>query len=77
VLARSNYWLNAILLSDKDERDRFLEYTNTNKIMTRPAWRLMNKLAMFSHSVCGDLSNAEWIEDRLVNLPSSVISDEE
>jgi hypothetical protein len=34
----------------------------------------MNRLPMFKNAKCGDLSNAEWIADRLVNIPSSVIS---
>jgi len=33
----------------------------------------MNKLEMFKNCECGDLSNAEWLEDRVVNIPSSVI----
>ncbi len=69
--ARSNYWLCAVLLKDRKRRDEFLEFTNANKVMTRPAWRLMNKLPMFEKALCGDLSNAHWIEDRLVNIPSS------
>lgn len=69
---RSNYWLNAILLKDRTARDAFLEYTNNCKVMTRPAWTLMNKLRMFEHCLCGDLDNARYIEDRLVNIPSSV-----
>jgi hypothetical protein len=28
---------------------------------------------MFKNTQCGDLSNSEWIADRLVNVPSSVI----
>lgn len=68
----ANYWLNTVLLKDRTERDSFLEYTNSNKVMTRPAWRLMNKLEMFKDAQTGDLSNAEWLEDRLVNIPSSV-----
>jgi aminotransferase in exopolysaccharide biosynthesis len=68
----SNYWLNAIFLKDRAERDAFLEYTNSHGIRTRPAWRLMNKLIMFQNCVTGDLSNANEIEDTLVNLPSSV-----
>ncbi|OGI00311.1 MAG: aminotransferase DegT [Candidatus Melainabacteria bacterium GWF2_37_15] len=68
----SNYWLNAILLDDKKQRDEFLNYTNDNEVMTRPAWRLMNKLEMFKDCRCGDLSNAEFIEERLVNIPSGV-----
>jgi len=69
----SNYWLNCILLPNKEERDAFLKFSNENGVMTRPAWRLMNKLPMFKDSECGDLSNAEWLEDRVVNIPSSVI----
>lgn len=69
----SNYWLNAILLKDRQERNDFLEYTNNKGIMTRPSWELMNRLPMFKDAQCGDLNNAEWIADRLVNISSSVI----
>jgi len=69
--AKSNYWLNAVLLKDSTERDAFLNETNSNGVMTRPAWTLMNKLPMFADCLMGDLSNAQWIEDRLVNIPSS------
>jgi aminotransferase in exopolysaccharide biosynthesis len=68
----SNYWLNTILLPDREARNNFLTYTNDNGVMTRPAWRLMNRLSMFTQCQHDDLSNSEWIEDRLVNLPSSV-----
>lgn len=68
----SNYWLNAIFLNNRVERDAFLTYTNEHGIRTRPAWRLMNKLTMFRQCMTGDLFNATQIEDTLVNLPSSV-----
>lgn len=71
--ARSNYWLNTILFENKEERDRFLKYTNENGIMTRPIWQLMNKLVMFKNYECGDLNNAKWLAERVVNIPSSVI----
>lgn len=70
--AKSNYWLNTILLEDKKEQQEFLTYTNDNGVMTRPVWQLMNKLPMFKNCTCGDLSNAFWLEDRLVNIPSGV-----
>jgi aminotransferase in exopolysaccharide biosynthesis len=70
--ALANYWLNAIILDDKSERDSFLEYTNKNQVMTRPAWELMHRLPMFKDAERVDLSNSEWIADRLVNIPSSV-----
>ncbi len=70
--SRANFWLNAIFLKNKSERDSFLEFANDNGIMTRPVWTLMNKLEMFKNSPKEDISNAEWIEERLVNIPSSV-----
>ncbi len=69
----SNYWLNALVLKDREERDKFLEYTNSNGIMTRPIWTLMNKLEMFKGCFKADLSNSEWLEDRIVNITSSVV----
>ena len=69
--SRSNYWLNSIFLKNREERDSFLKYMNENGIMTRPAWRLMTNLKLFEYAQKGELTNSEWIEDRLVNLPSS------
>ena len=71
--AKSNYWLNSIILKSKDQRDLFLDETNSQGIMTRPIWVLMNKLPMFEKAQCGDLTNSEWLEERVVNIPSSVI----
>jgi perosamine synthetase len=69
--SRSNFWLNAVLTTNLEERNKFLKYTNDNGIMTRPAWTLMNKLDMFKHCICENIDNANDIENRLVNLPSS------
>jgi aminotransferase in exopolysaccharide biosynthesis len=68
----SNYWLNAIILKDRGERDDFLKYSNDNGAMTRPIWTLMNKLDMFINCQTDELKNAEWLEDRVVNIPSSM-----
>ena len=73
VNCKSNYWLNAILLENRKERDGFLEYMNSNKVMTRPVWTLMSRLPMFKDCPKDQLENSTWIEDRLVNIPSSVI----
>lgn len=70
--ASSNYWLQAVILKDAKERDMFLDYTNSNGVMTRPIWTLMNKLEMFKESQSSDLSNCLWLEARVVNIPSSV-----
>jgi perosamine synthetase len=71
--ARSNYWLNAILLDDRTERDRFLEYSNKMGVMTRPVWRLMNKLSMFKDCSADSLGDSIWLEDRVVNIPSGIV----
>ncbi|MCH9813571.1 MAG: LegC family aminotransferase [Epsilonproteobacteria bacterium] len=70
--AKSNYWLNAIILKDEKNRNEFLEFTNNKGIMTRPIWRLVNKLDMFKKCQYADLSNSEWLEERVVNIPSGV-----
>lgn len=72
VNSKSNYWLNAVLLKDRQERDSFLKETNEKGVMTRPAWQLMNDLSMYKGVQCSDLSNCEWLEARIVNIPSSV-----
>ncbi len=72
--ARSNYWLNALVLKDRGERDVFLRYTNDRGIMTRPVWRLLNELDIYKDAQCGDLTNAKWLEDRVVNISSSVLA---
>ena len=69
---KSNYWLNVILLKDKKKRDEFLNFTNKNGVMTRPAWKLMHELKMFKDSEKMDLKNSKYLEERLVNIPSSV-----
>lgn len=68
----ANYWLNAVLFQNRTERDTFLKMSNEQQVMTRPAWELMNRLPMFRHCQTGRLDNAEFIAERLVNLPSSV-----
>ena len=71
--SKSNYWLQAILLNDLKQRDEFLEFTNKNGVMTRPIWQLMNELEMFKDCQKNELKNAKYLEQRVVNIPSSVI----
>lgn len=69
---RSNYWLNVVILKDKAAQQKFLQYTNDHGVMTRPIWELMIRLPMFEHCEHGNLTNTEWLADRVVNIPSSV-----
>lgn len=70
--SKSNYWLNAVLLNDKEAQHQFLEYTNDHAVMTRPIWELMNRLPMFKDCETDGLKNTVWFADRVVNIPSSV-----
>jgi len=70
--SKSNYWLNSIILKNKNQLDKFLEETNSKGIMTRPVWTLMNKLPMFKDVQCNDLKNSNWLAERVANIPSSV-----
>lgn len=70
--AVSNYWLNSVILKNREERDRFLEITNENGVNTRPVWRLMTSLKMYQNCYSVSIENSKYIEDRLVNIPSGV-----
>ena len=70
--SESNYWLQAIMLENKTQRDYFLEFTNSHGVMTRPIWRLMNELEMFKNCQSTTLKNSKYLEDRVVNVPSGV-----
>jgi perosamine synthetase len=69
---KSNYWLNSVVLKDKQSQQDFLQYTNDNGVMTRSSWELMNKLPMYKDCETDRLKNTQWFADRVVNIPSSV-----
>ncbi len=70
--SKSNYWLQAVILKDIASRNKFLDYTNKQGVMTRPIWKLMNELEMFKDCQCVNLENAKYLEDRVVNISSGV-----
>jgi len=71
--SKSNYWLQTLLIneSDVDQKDEILEATNNTGLMTRPIWTLLHKLEPFNASPRSSLQTAEYISNRLINLPSS------
>jgi perosamine synthetase len=69
---KANYWLMCIELNDLAERNSFLKSTNDAKTMTRPIWQLMYRLPMYQNCFRDDQRNAEYLEARIVNIPSSV-----
>jgi len=71
--AKSNYWLNVLLL-DRDHakyRDDVLAVTNDRGLMTRPTWELMSDLPMYRECPSVDLSTARDLQRRIINIPSS------
>jgi len=71
--SKSNYWLQAVVVKDVQKRDEFLDFTNKNGVMTRPIWKLMNELKMFQDAQCTNLDNSKYLEERVINITSSVV----
>lgn len=67
-----NFWLNAVLVRDKETRDTWLRELNEEKIMCRPVWELMTTLPMYSACPRDELRVAHDLSNRLINLPSGV-----
>lgn len=66
-----NHWLIAVKCEDRTQRDRFLSESNEGGVMTRPIWHLMYRLPMYSECQRDEQKNAEYLEERIVNIPSS------
>lgn len=71
--AKSNYWLNAIVLDspNMELRDLILEKTNAAGFMTRPLWTPMHQLIMYSECPRMDLTVTERLAASVINIPSS------
>ncbi len=69
--SESNHWLNGFFCESKEERDAFLQFSHDQKIFCRPAWNLLPSLPMYQHCQTDGNEVAKWVEDRLVNVPSS------
>jgi len=71
--SRSNYWLQTLLLDESaaDQRDWILQATNDAGLTTRPLWTLMHRLKPYQEFPRMELSVAESLARRIVNIPSS------
>jgi perosamine synthetase len=69
---KANYWLMCIELENRQERETFLKETNENGVMTRPIWQLIFKSPLYAEFQKDEQINAMYLEDRIVNIPSSV-----
>jgi predicted outer membrane repeat protein len=72
VGCQSNYWLQTLLLDANRtvQRDLVLQATNEAGYMTRPVWILLHELTPFKDCPKMDLSIAQSLSQRLVNIPS-------
>ena len=73
MFCRSNNWLNAIVLNKnlKLKRNYIINKLHKNKIFVRPVWKLLHKQSHLKLYPKMDLKNAEDLEKRIINLPSS------
>jgi len=64
--------LNVIILDKdfKNERDNILDATNSNGLMTRPVWALLNKQSVFKDMPSMNLDISNSLEKRVINIPS-------
>lgn len=72
INTKANYWLMCVELENLKERDLFLAETNKSGVMTRPIWQLMYRLPMYRDCQRDEQLNAQYLEERIVNIPSSV-----
>jgi perosamine synthetase len=71
--AKSNYWLNVLLLNADaaGQRDEILKATNDGSFMTRPAWTPLDQLPMYGDNPKMALGVTEDLYRRIINIPSS------
>lgn len=71
----SNYWLQTLILDSLLDREDVLEYLNDNGVMSRPIWQPMHMLEMFKGCPCSNLTITEKLNRRIINIPSTPISE--
>jgi perosamine synthetase len=73
AFAKSNYWLNAILLDQPlaAMKEQFLTEMIQSGIMVRPLWNLQHLLTKHQHFPAMPVPHAENLAQRLIKLPSS------
>ena len=72
---KSNFWLITIILKENSflKRDKIIKFLNDNGVQVRPCWKLLHRLQHFSKCPKMNLSNAEILEKKIINIPSSSI----
>ncbi len=70
---RSNFWLHTLVLkqASKNKKNKLLSKFHKNKILARPIWRPLHKLNFLKKYPKMNLKNADLIENKIINIPSS------
>lgn len=70
--SKSNYWLNAIIFDNPEEREAFLEFSVINSVQCRSIWKLISELPMYRNCLKLDIPNSKQLENSIVNIPSGI-----
>lgn len=71
----NSFWLYSILIEEKEfgmDSKQFYRRLNEQNIQSRPFFKPIHTMPMFEQCDRTDLSGAQWLWERGVNLPSSV-----
>lgn len=71
--SKSNYWLQTLVLDERSSKFKnlIIKKLSKNKIYARPAWKLISELKPYKNCKKMNLSGAQDIYKRVINLPSS------
>lgn len=70
--AESNYWLQALVLTEGTDLDTLLAELHQQGIGARPLWEPLHQLPMYRDCQRSELKVSEQIAKRIINLPSGV-----
>jgi len=73
INCKSNYWLQTILVNQNmiNKKNYIINFLNKNGCGARPAWKLICELKPYKHNQKMNLTNAENLQKRIINIPSS------
>ncbi|WAA09796.1 LegC family aminotransferase [Fervidibacillus albus] len=71
AFAKSNYWLQTLILDNRYKRDDILVFLNDYGVMSRPIWKPLHLLKMYNENPRGNLNVTEDLNNRIINIPST------
>jgi perosamine synthetase len=71
--AKSNYWLQTIILEKSNSKilNQLIKYLNKKNIGARPVWQLLHKVKHLKKYPKSNLNISEEMSNRIINIPSS------